>query len=91
MDDAASLLHFEDFPVGEVITYGRYQVTAEEIVDFAREYDPQPFHIDETAARASLLGGLCASGWHVCAIMMRLMVEAISAGPPRWARPASMK
>jgi acyl dehydratase len=75
MDDAASLLHFEDFPVGEVITYGRYQVTAEEIVDFAREYDPQPFHIDEAAARASLLGGLCASGWHVCAIMMRLMVE----------------
>jgi acyl dehydratase len=75
MGEPPALLHFEDFPVGEVITYGRYRVTAEEIVEFAREFDPQPFHIDEGAGRLSLLGGLCASGWHVCAIIMRMMVD----------------
>ena len=69
------LLHFEDFPVGEVLEFGNYTVTAEEIVEFAREFDPQPFHIDEEAAKASLLGGLSASGWHVCAIIMRMMVD----------------
>lgn len=69
------LLHFEDFPVGEVFEFGNYMVTAEEIVEFAREFDPQPFHIDENAAKASLLGGLSASGWHVCAIIMRMMVD----------------
>jgi acyl dehydratase len=69
------LLHFEDFPVGEVIEYGSYLVSAEEILDFAQEFDPQPFHMDEDAAKASLLGGLSASGWHVCAIIMRMMVD----------------
>jgi acyl dehydratase len=69
------LLHFEDFPVGEVVEFGNYLVTAEEIIEFAREFDPQPFHIDEEAAKASLLGGLSASGWHVCAIIMRMMVD----------------
>jgi acyl dehydratase len=69
------LLHFEDFPVGEVVEFGNYLVTAEEIVEFAREFDPQPFHVDEEAAKASLLGGLSASGWHVCAIIMRMMVD----------------
>lgn len=69
------LLHFEDFPVGEVVEFGNYLVTAEEILEFAREFDPQPFHIDEEAAKASLLGGLSASGWHVCAIIMRMMVD----------------
>jgi acyl dehydratase len=70
-----ALLLFEDFPVGEVITYGSYAVSEKEILDFAREFDPQPFHLDDAAARASLLGGLCASGWHVCAIVMRMMVD----------------
>jgi acyl dehydratase len=69
------LLHFYDFPVGEVVEYGNYLVTVEEILEFAREFDPQPFHIDEKAAKASLLGGLSASGWHVCAIMMRMIVD----------------
>jgi acyl dehydratase len=69
------LLHFEDFPVGEVVEYGNYLVTAEQIIEFAREFDPQPFHVDEEAAKASLLGGLSASGWHVCAIIMRMMVD----------------
>jgi acyl dehydratase len=66
---------FEDFPVGQILDYGSYHVTAEEIVRFAREFDPQPFHVDEKAAKASMLGGLCASGWHVCAIVMRMMVD----------------
>lgn len=69
------LLHFEDFPIGEALDFGNYLVSAEEIYEFAREFDPQPFHIDEEAAKASLLGGLSASGWHVCAIMMRMIVD----------------
>jgi acyl dehydratase len=68
-------LFFEDFPVGEVFDYGSYDVSAEEIIEFAREFDPQPFHVDEEAAKASMLGRLCASGWHVCAILMRMMVD----------------
>src|SRR5688500_2070251 len=69
------LLHFEDFPVGEVIEYGRYLVSAEEILDFAQAFDPLPVHTDGEPAKASLLGGLSASGWHVCAIIMRMMVD----------------
>jgi acyl dehydratase len=68
-------LNFEDFPVGEVFEYGDYIVTAEEIIAFATEFDPQPFHVNAEAARASMLKGLCASGWHVCAILMRMMVD----------------
>jgi acyl dehydratase len=67
------LLHFDDFEVGQVIDLGTYAVTAEEIREFASEFDPQPFHLDEDAAKASLLGGLAASGWHVCAMFMRLL------------------
>lgn len=72
----AELLYFEDFKVGEVVDLGRYDVTAEEIKTFAREFDPQPFHVDEAAAKASILGGLCASGWHSCAMLMRMMVDS---------------
>ena len=75
MTDTAPEFFFEDFPVGQVVDYGGYHVTAEEIVSFAREFDPQPFHVDEGAARASMLGGLSASGWHICAIVMRMMVD----------------
>jgi acyl dehydratase len=83
----AALLHFEDFPVDETVTYGDYTLTREAILEFAGEYDPQPFHLDEAAAEASLLGGLAASGWHACAIMMRLncdgfMLGATSMGAP---------
>jgi acyl dehydratase len=70
------LLHYEDFSEGQEIALGPYAVTAEEIVAYAREFDPQPFHIDDAAARASLLGGLAASGWHSCAMLMRMMVDA---------------
>lgn len=68
-------LHFEDFEPGAVEEYGPRLVTREEIIAFATEFDPQPFHIDEEAARTSMLGGLCASGWHTCCIMMRMIAD----------------
>ena len=69
-------LYFEDFPVGEVVEFGDRGVTAEEIVEFAREFDPQPFHLDEAAARETVAGGLIASGWHSAALMMRINCDA---------------
>src|SRR6478672_3424319 len=66
------VLFFEDFPPGSVLEFGSYPVTKEEIVDFATAFDPQIFHLDEKAAQRSMLGGLAASGWHTCAILMRL-------------------
>jgi acyl dehydratase len=71
----ADLLHYEDFAVGETRDLGSYHVTADEIISFAREFDPQPFHLDETEGRASVLGALAASGWHSCAMLMRMMVD----------------
>ncbi len=69
------LLHFEDFPPGEVVEYGGLDVSADDIVAFAREFDPQPFHLDEEAARAAT-GGLIASGWHTSALLLRMNSEA---------------
>jgi len=68
--------YWEDFKVGDTGGLGSHAISQEEIVAFARKYDPQPFHIDPEAARRSIFGGLIASGWHTCAIMMRLSVEA---------------
>jgi len=68
-------LYWEDFTPGQVTEYGPYEVTAEEIKAFAAEFDPQPMHLDEEAARAGMMGGLCASGWHSCAIMMRIIAD----------------
>ena len=68
------LLHFEDFTVGRTFDCGPYHVTKEEIVEYAREFDPQPHHLDEEAAKKSILGGLAASGWHTCAMTMRMFV-----------------
>jgi acyl dehydratase len=68
---------FEDFPVGRVIDCGTYRVSKDEILDFARQFDPQPHHLDEEAGKQSILGGLSASGWHVCAIAMRLFADAV--------------
>ena len=95
--DAPDLLHFEDFSVGDVVHYGAYRLTADEIVAFAREFDPQPFHLDEEAGRGTMLGGLAASGWHACAILMRLNCDGFlnrstSMGAPgidevKWLRP----
>ena len=68
-------LHWEDFTPGQVAEYGPLEVTAEEIKAFAAEFDPQPMHLDEEAARKSFVGGLCASGWHSCAILMRIVAD----------------
>ena len=59
--------------MGQVIDLGSCAVTAAEIREFAREFDPQPFHLDEAAGSASILGGLAASGWHVCSMLMRMI------------------
>jgi acyl dehydratase len=89
--------YFEDFHEGQEFELGEKTVTREEILAFAREFDPQPFHVDERAAAASPFGGLVASGWHTAAMWMRLYVDAIlarssSIGSPgveeiRWLRP----
>jgi len=71
----SDLVHFEDVRVGDVRRFGRYLVTREEIVEFAREFDPQPFHLDEAEARQSLYGGLIASGWHTAAMLIRMVCE----------------
>lgn len=88
---------FEDFHMGQVLEFGSRTVGREEILAFAAEFDPQPFHLDASAADASLLGGLLASGWHTCALTMRMMCDAYlldstSQGSPgleniRWLRP----
>ncbi|WP_439817889.1 MaoC family dehydratase [Zavarzinia sp. CC-PAN008] len=80
-------LHFEDFEPGSVLWTEPRTVTAEEIIAFASEWDPQPMHVDPVAAAKSYYGGLIASGWHTCAITMRMMCEgwilnAASAGSP---------
>ena len=92
-----SKLHFEDFSPGRVFEHGPRRVTREEILAFAAEFDPQPMHLDEAAARASMLGGLSASGWHACCILMRMSTESFvlnsaSMGAPgvdevRWLAP----
>ncbi len=92
-----SLLYWEDFPVGNVREFGHQLVSAEDIVRFATEFDPQPFHLDDEAAKSSLFKGLCASGWHTCAMAMRMMcddnlLKSASLGSPgidnlRWLKP----
>ena len=69
------MLSFEDFKPGPFMTFGPRRVTREEIIAFAAEFDPQPFHLDEAAAERSLLGGLAGSGWHMCGLAMRMMVD----------------
>jgi acyl dehydratase len=97
MPAPAPKLYWEDFTPGRVIEYGPRRVTREEILNFAAEFDPQPFHLDEAAARATMLGGLCASGWHSCCIVMRMSADGFvlnssSMGAPgvdevRWLAP----
>lgn len=92
----SEFLHFEDFHAGQLFALGTHVLTAEEILDFAGEFDPQPQHLDPGAAK-ELLGGLAASGWHLCALAMRMMVDALfirtsSLGSPgveevQWRRP----
>lgn len=90
-------VHWEDLEVGSVRELGSVTPTREQILDFARQFDPQPFHLDDEAARASVFGSLCASGWHTCAMAMRLMVDnflrdSTSLGSPgldslKWLKP----
>jgi acyl dehydratase len=73
---AVPRLHWEDFHPGQVTDCGSRLITRAEIVAFAAEYDPQPMHLDEQAARATLLGGLVASGWHSCCVLMRMLSDS---------------
>ena len=89
--------YWEDFAVGQVRDLGSISATREDIIAFARQFDPQPFHLDDEAAKASVFGSLCASGWHTCAMAMRLMVmnflqQTSSLGSPgleniQWKKP----
>ena len=69
--------YFEDFFPGQEIPLGSRTVGEEEIIAFARQFDPQPFHVDHDAAAASIFGGVIASGWHTCSMMMRLVVDGL--------------
>ena len=69
--------YFEDFEPGQDIDLGTRTVTEDEIVAFAREFDPQPFHVDREAAAHSIFGGVIASGWHTCSMMMRMVVDKL--------------
>ena len=89
--------YWEDFKVGEVEQIGGKQVDRDELIEFAKQFDPQPFHVDEAAAKQSIYGGLIASGWHTCAMVMRMMCDAYlsqsaSVGSPgidnlKWLKP----
>ena len=68
--------YLEDFVVGQIFSSGQLRVNKEAIIAFAGQFDPQPFHLDEEAARKSVFGGLAASGWHTAALTMRLLVES---------------
>ena len=92
------MLYFEDIEIGVTRAYGHYQVTREEVIQFAEKYDPQPFHLDDEAAAKTHFGRISASGWHTCSMAMRMMVENMKAnkqaglGSPgvdqlRWKKP----
>lgn len=69
------MLYFEDLEIGSTQSYGRYEVTMEEVLEFAGKYDPQAFHLDQDAAAKTHFGRISASGWHTCAMTMRMMVD----------------
>ena len=89
--------YFEDFKPGDVIELGARTISKESILAFAREFDPQPFHTDEEAAKRSIYGGLLASGWHTGSLLMRILNDGLlkdtaSLGSPgvdelRWIKP----
>jgi acyl dehydratase len=92
------LLYFEDLEIGTKASFGRYEVTLEEVLEFAAKYDPQPFHLSDEAAAKTHFGRISASGWHTCAMTMRMLVDNITErkqaglGSPgqdelRWHRP----
>ena len=73
------MAYFEDIAVGSKVSFGHYEVTREEVLDFARKYDPQPFHLSDEAAAQTHFGRLAASGWHTCAMAMAMIVENFKA------------
>lgn len=73
---------FEDFTPGRSFPLGPKTVTADEIIEFAIEFDPQPMHLSEEAGKASILGGLAASGWHTCGMLMRMTVDSYMKDAP---------
>ena len=92
------MIYFEDIVVGQETYFGSYEVTREEVIDFARKYDPQPFHLSDEAAAKTHFGRLAASGWHTCAMSMAVIArhvvdtEQAGLGSPgvdelRWLRP----
>ena len=92
------MLYFEDVEIGAKSAFGRYEVTRDEVTEFARQYDPQPFHLSDEAAASTYFGRLSASGWHTTAMTMRMLVDNMSAvqqaglGSPgidelRWLKP----
>ena len=70
------MLTYDDFPIGRSFQLGPRTITAEEIIEFAEEFDPQPFHLDANSEQAKQVGGLIASGWHTCSILMRMMCDS---------------
>ena len=97
MTPKPNMIAFESFEPGQERSFGAYDVTEAEIIEFAGKYDPQFFHLDAEAAKHSLFGGLCASGWHTCAMTMAMLVKNMektgnSLGSPgvdelRWLKP----
>ena len=95
--EGTGVRYWEDFKVGEVEQIGARLVDRDEVIAFAKQYDPQPFHIDEAAGKQSIYGGLIASGWHTCAMVMRMMcdtymLQSASVGSPgidnlKWLKP----
>jgi acyl dehydratase len=91
------VIYFEDIEVGRVTEFGRYEVTREEVLEFARKYDPQPFHLSDEEAAKTHFGRLAASGWHTCAMTMAVIARRVMAeeqaglGSPgdelRWLKP----
>jgi acyl dehydratase len=92
------MIYFEDLKVGNETYFGSYEVTREEVIDFARKYDPQPFHLSDEAAAKTHFGRLAASGWHTCAMTMAVIArhvvdtEQAGLGSPgvdelRWLKP----
>ncbi|AMN39708.1 acyl dehydratase [Rhodoplanes sp. Z2-YC6860] len=84
-------LHFEDFTPGRTFEHGPRRLPHDEMIAFAAEFDPQPMHLDEDAARETMLGGLAASGWHVCCILMRMCVKIKSRGGRTFVKAADIK
>lgn len=97
MTDGGTRLAWEDFSPGRVFEHGPRRLPRDEMIAFAAEFDPQPMHLDEAAARATMVGGLSASGWYACCILMRMCADAFvvnstSMGAPgvdevKWLKP----